>query len=304
MTELPAWIEGQLPAGARHRLLDVGVGERMHVAEWGPEAGHTIVLVHGNPTWFFLWRKVIAAIRARPGGEALHLVVPDLIGLGLSSKPRGAAHSIEAHGEWLGSAIDQLAPGPLVLCAQDWGAPIGLYAMSSRKARLRGIVLGNTALSPPRPGFKPTTFHRLAQMPIVSNVLFKRLRFPLDSLHLSQGDRDSIRGDVARAYRWPLARRADREAPLALARMVPDSLEHPSVPALQVTDELFRTAQVPVSIVWGDKDPVLGRVVNHLARLRPDATLTRTQAGHFLQEEVPEQLADAVLDVAGRARWS
>jgi haloalkane dehalogenase len=304
VSELPPWIEGQLPPGVRHRMLDVGVGERMHVAEWGPEAGRTIVLVHGNPTWFFLWRKVIAAIRSRPGGDALRLVVPDLIGLGLSSKPRGAAHSVEAHGEWLGSAIDQLVSGPLVLCAQDWGGPIGLYAMSARKDRLRGLVLGNTAVGPPRPGFKATTFHRLSQLPVVSDILFKRLRFPLDVLHLSQGDRASIRGDVARAYRWPLARRADREAPLALARMVPDSLEHRSVPALQVTDEMFKTVQVPVSIVWGDKDPVLGRVVNHLARVRPDATIVRTNAGHFLQEEVPEQLADAVLDVVGRADWS
>jgi haloalkane dehalogenase len=86
--------------------------------------------------------------------------------------------------------------------------------------------------------------------------------------------------------------------------MVPDSTTHRSVPALQITDELFRSANVPVSIVWGDKDPVLGRVVNHLARMRPDATVVRTTAGHFLQEEVPEQLADAVLDVAGRADWS
>lgn len=304
MTELPPWIQSQLPVGVRHRMLDVGIGEQMHVAEWGPESGHPIVLLHGNPTWGFLWRKVIAAVRARPAGTALRLVVPDLIGLGLSSKPRGAAHSIEAHGEWLGSALDQLVPGPLVLCAQDWGAPIGLYAMSARKARLRGLVIGNTAVSPPRPGFKATLFHRLSQLPIVSDVLFKRLRFPLDVLHMSQGDRSSIRGDVARAYRWPLATRADREAPLALARMVPDSLEHPSVPALKVTDELFRTIDVPVSIVWGDKDPVLGRVVNHLARIRPDATLVHTGAGHFLQEEVPDQLADAILDVAGRADWS
>jgi haloalkane dehalogenase len=304
VTELPSWIEAQLPAGARRRMIDVGVGERMHVAEWGPATGRAIVLVHGNPTWGFLWRKVIAALQARPGGDAYRLVVPDLIGLGLSTKPRGAAHSIEAHGEWLGRALDELVPGPLVLGAQDWGAPIGLMAMSARRTRLRGIVLGNTTVSPPRPGFKPTLFHRLSQMPVISDVLFKRLRFPLDLLHTSQGDKSSIRGDVARAYRWPLSRRADREAPLALARLVPDSLEHRSVPAQRIVDELFRTAAVPVSIVWGDKDPILGRVVTHLARIRPDAKVVRTQAGHFLQEEVPDELADALLDVSGRADWS
>jgi len=276
----------------------------MHVAEWGPTDGKAIVLVHGNPTWGFLWRKVIAAVRARPGGDALRLVVPDLIGLGLSSKPVGSAHSIEAHSGWLGSMLDELVPGPLVVAAQDWGAPISLHAMSTRRARLRGLVIGNTAVSPPRTGFKPTLFHRLSQMPVASDVLFRYLGFPLRQLHLSQGDRGSIRGDVARAYRWPLAKRADREAPLALARMVPDSQRHDSVPALQIVDEMFRTTQVPLEIVWGDKDPVLGRVINHLARLRPDAKVVRTQAGHFLQEEVPEPLADAITSVASRADWS
>lgn len=303
VSELPPWIEMHLPEGVRHRELDVG-GERMHVMEWGPSDGPTVVLVHGNPTWGFLWRKVVAALLARPEGGGLHLVVPDLIGLGLSSKPAGAAHTLENHARWMGAALDQVAPGPLVLAAQDWGAPIAMHALASRRDRLRGLVIGNTGLSPPRPGFKPTLFHRLSQLPVVSDVLFRRIGFPLGVLHLSQGDRSTIRGDIARAYRWPLARRQDREAPLALARMVPDSLEHPTVPGLEVTDELFRTAPVPVAIVWGDRDPVLGRVVNHLARIRPDATVVRTRAGHFLQEEVPDQLADAIAHVLAQANMS
>jgi cis-3-alkyl-4-acyloxetan-2-one decarboxylase len=301
--KLPSWIEAQLPPGSRHHLLDVG-GERMHVAEWGPADGHAIVLVHGNPTWGFLWRKVIAAIQQQPEGRALRLVVPDLIGLGLSSKPAASAHSVVAHGGWLGSALDALVPGPLVLAVQDWGAPIALTAMAKRRARLRGLVIGNTSVSPPREGFKPTLFHRLSQLPVVSDALFRYLGFPLGVLHLSQGDRSSIRGEVARAYRWPLAQRSDRAAPLALARLVPDSLAHPSVPALRETDELYRSIEVPIAIVWGERDPILGRVLGHLTRLRPDATVTRTQAGHFLQEEVPDELAAAIVDVAGRAEWS
>ena len=273
--------------------------------EWGPADGKAVVMVHGNPTWGFLWRKVVAAVRARPGGDALRLVVPDLIGLGQSTKPAlGNAHTIEAHSRWLGVMLDEVVGGPLVVAAQDWGGPISLYAMSKRRARLRGLVVGNTAVSPPRPGFKPTLFHRLSQLPVASDVLFRYLGFPLGLLHTSQGDKRSIRGEVARAYRWPLASRADRTAPLALARMVPDGMNHPSVPALQVVDEMFRTAAVPLTIVWGDKDPVLGRVINHLARLRPDAKIVHTQAGHFLQEEVPEPLADAIVDIAARADWS
>ena len=301
VTALPDFVVRQLPAGYRERMLNVG-REQMHVLEWGPPDGNAVLLVHGNPTWSFLWRKVVAELVE----SGLRLVCPDLIGLGLSSKPAIEEHTLDQHGAWLGAAIDELipAPRPLVLVAQDWGGPIGTYAMWRRRAQLRGIVLGNTSVSPPAPSFRPTLFHRLSQLPVVSDVLFRRLGFPLGVLHLSQGDRSSIRGDVAKAYRWPLRRRADRAAPLALARMVPDSTsQHPSLPALQVTNDFFASVDVPIHLVWGTRDPILGRVINHLARLRPDATVTKTEAGHFLQEEVPRELAAAIRDVVARARW-
>lgn len=273
-------------------MLQVG-SERMHVLEWGPPEGAPVLLVHGNPTWGFLWRKVVAALRARDA--TLRIVVPDLIGLGLSSKPDGSAHTLAHHAAWLGEMIDQLLPAPFVLAAQDWGGPISLCAMASRLGRLRALVLGNTAVTPPGATFKPTLFHRLSQLPIASDLLFRRLGFPLGVLHLSQGDRSTIRGEVARAYRWPLRQARDRAAPLALARMVPDSHAHPSIAMLEESARVFQTAQVPIALIWGERDPILGRVVNHLARLRPDASVLRTGAGHFLQEEVPELLADAIL---------
>jgi haloalkane dehalogenase len=223
----------------------------------------------------------------------------------MSSKPDAGAHTLANHATWLRAAIDQvIGQRPIVVAAQDWGGPIAMCALAG-SARLRGIVLGNTVVGPPPAKFKPTVFHRLARLPIASEVLFRTLGFPLGVLHLSQGDRSTIRGKVARAYRWPLAHRAERAAPLALARMVPDSADrHPSIPQLQIAEQTFVAAQVPVALVWGMRDPILGRVVNHVARLRPDATVRKTEAGHFLQEEVPEPLAEAILDVAGRASWA
>lgn len=306
MEALPDFIAAQLPADYRERAVEVG-GEHMHVFEWGPADGRPVVLVHGNPTWGFLWRKVVAELLGRDDfASGYRFVVPDLIGLGLSSKPRDLeAHTLVHHSRWFGAMLDEVVPGPLVVVAQDWGGPISLHAMASRLSRLRGIVLGNTAVGPPHARFKPTLFHRLSQLPLASDLLFRRIGFPLGVLHLSQGDRSSIRGDVARAYRWPLRRYEDRAAPLALARMVPDSHDrHVSVPELRISQLAFTEADVPVHLVWGTRDPILGRVINHLARLRPDATVTRTDAGHFLQEEVPVQLADAIVDVAGRADWS
>ncbi len=117
-------------------------------------------------------------------------------------------------------------------------------------------------------------------------------------------DRGSIQGDVARAYRWPLRRLADRVAPLALAHMVPDSLAHPSVAVLERCQSLVTRFRGPMAIVWGDRDPVLGRVRRHLERLLPEVPVTVTEAGHFLQEEVPVEIAKAVVSVAARRSGS
>jgi cis-3-alkyl-4-acyloxetan-2-one decarboxylase len=290
---LPDWLDRQLPF--RRSLVDVGGGVRMHVMEQG--SGRPVVMLHGNPTWGFLWRKVALALT----GEPLRIILPDLVGLGLSDKPRDpAAHTLENHARWLGTLLDTLGLDRFVFVGQDWGGPIGLRALADRPSRLAGLVLANTVIGPPRPGFRPTAFHRFARLPLVSDLVFRVVGFPQNALGWAQGDRRSIRGDVARAYRWPLRHFADRVAPLAMARMVPDSSSHPSIAALTRCQELVDGFAGPVALVWGDRDPVLGRVRSFIERRLPAAPVTRTQAGHFLQEEVPDELAAAVRDVTRR----
>lgn len=294
---LPDWLARQLPF--RRSLVDVGDGLRMHVMEQGE--GEPVVMLHGNPTWGYLWRKVALAL----AGERLRVVMPDLVGLGLSDKPRDPSlHTLENHARWLGALLDALAPGRLVFVAQDWGGPIGLRALAepARAPRVAGLVLANTVIGPPRPGFRPTAFHRFARLPVVSALAFRVAGFPQNTLGWAQGDKRSISGEVARAYRWPLRRFADRVAPLALARMVPDSETHPSVAPLRRCQELVDAFTGPAAIVWGDRDPVLGRVRSFVERRLPNAPVTRTAAGHFLQEEVPEALAAAVRDVTRRRK--
>jgi haloalkane dehalogenase len=133
---------------------------------------------------------------------------------------------------------------------------------------------------------------------VVSELVFRGLGFPQTALWTVQGDKRSIRGDVARAYRYPLRKLSDSAAPLALARMVPDSLEHPSIAALGRAQVVVTGYQGPAEVVWGDRDPVLGRVRTHIERLLPNARVTRTEAGHFLQEEVPGPIAAAIRRVA------
>ena len=287
---LPDWLSRMLP-GLRRSRVDVG-GSLLHVMEAGPPDGIPVVLLHGNPTWGFLWRKVVARL------EGVRVVVPDLLGLGLSDHPRDpAVHTLENHARLIGGVIDALAPGKLVFVGQDWGGPIGLRALADRPGRLGGLVLLNTVVGPPRPGFRPTLFHRLAHTPLLGEALFRGLGFPQNALWFAQGDRSSIRGEVARAYRWPLRGLSRNLAPLALARMVPDSLEHPSIEPLRRCQQVVESFRGPAAIVWGDRDPVLGRVRSWIEKLLPQAAVTRTQAGHFLQEEVPDVIAPAIRSV-------
>lgn len=294
---LPAFIAAQLPPGLARYRVDVG-GYAMHVMEVG--AGRPVLMLHGNPTWGLLYRKVVAALEGTP----LRIILPDLVGLGFSDRTRRSdEHQLENHARWLGALLDALAEEPpglegLVVVVQDWGGPIALRALADRPRLARGLVLLNTVVGPPGPRSRPAFFHRLARMPVVSTLLFRGLGIPQTALHLAQGDPKSIRGDVARAYRYPLRGLSHNATPLALARMVPNGPDHPSMAPARTCQAFYEGFEGPLEIVWGERDPVLGRAIRHLERLRPGVKVTRTGAGHFLQEEVPVEIAAAVRRVA------
>jgi cis-3-alkyl-4-acyloxetan-2-one decarboxylase len=266
------------------RLAYVDVGE-----------GRPVVFVHGNPTWGFLWRKVMAELTANP----LRLLAPDLLGFGRSSKPRRLGwHSLEAHGRVLLEWMAALELTDVVLVVQDWGGPIACWAAAHAGNRVTAVCLLNTAVVLPA-RFRGTAFHRLARLPLVSDVAFRLFGFPLRQLGRAQADRRSISGDVARAYRWPLARLRDRAGPLALARMVPDGPDHPSVPPLRDVEQWILAFRGPVELVWGRRDPILGRALKRHRAALPQARVTELDAGHFLQEEAPGPIAQAVRRLAG-----
>ncbi|MBL8952133.1 MAG: alpha/beta fold hydrolase [Myxococcaceae bacterium] len=264
----------------------------MHVMESGPEDGPTVLLLHGNPTWGFLWRKVVLAL----GGAPIRIVMPDLVGLGLSDKPPAETHTLDFHATQLEGLVRALNLKEVVFAGQDWGGPIGIAGLLQAQdaVQVKGLVVLNTVLGPPKPGFRPTAFHRFARLPVIADAVFRLGQFPQSMLGRAQGDRHSISGDVARGYTWPLRERADRIAPLALARMVPNSLEHPSAGPLRRIEGFAQAFKGPAAIVWGERDPVLGRLRRRIENLLPHARVTSTNAGHFLQEEVPNDIADAL----------
>lgn len=296
---LPSFLEQELPFQRAAYVLERGAdaGRQIHFLDHlvsGEPGARPVLMLHGNPTWSFLWRKVIALL------PEFRCVAPDLLGLGLSSRlPHLADHTVERHAEALAELVLALDLRDLVLVGQDWGGPLAVQVGLRLPDRVAALVLANTAVLPPR-RWRGHPFHRFARFPLLSELVFRGLGFPQNVLHRTQGDPASIRGPVARAYRWPLATWKDRAAPLALARMVPDGPDHPSVPALVQGAEWVRAFPGPLALVWGMRDPILSRALARHERELPRAWVRRTEAGHFLQEEVPEVLAEAVREAVRR----
>ncbi|MEM6733978.1 MAG: alpha/beta fold hydrolase, partial [Myxococcota bacterium] len=225
------------------------------------------------------------------------VIAPDLYGLGLSSKHLSIEeHRLTRHLDALEALLLALDPAELVLVGQDWGGPIVTGLGARQPQRVRGVVLMNTSvLVPNRP--LGTAFHRFARLPFLSDLVFRVGGYPQSALWLAQGDKRSIRGQVSRAYQWPLRKIWERQAPIALARMVPNSAEHPSVQALRSGERWITEFEGPVELVWGMRDPILARALRRHERALPNARVTPTEAGHFLQEEVPLTISEAIYRV-------
>lgn len=273
-------------------MVAVGDGLRVHVMEQGE--GRAVLMFHGNPTWGYLYRKVAAEL----SGEPYRLIMPDLIGLGLSDRPSDrSAYTLDNHTRWMGALVGRLDLADAIVVVQDWGGPIGLHAVSQHPGLMSGMVVMNTAITPPKPGFKPTLFHRVFSTP-AGDFLGKWLGLPQRAMRLAQGDRGSIKGIVHKSYMYPLRGRDDHQAVIELVRMVPHDLGHPSVPLLERVGEFAMTFGGPTAIVWGDRDPILGKLRRRVSRQLPNAEVIATSAGHFLQEEAPEEIAAAIRSVA------
>lgn len=291
---LPDWLQDELPFN--RRMYSDG-DHAIHFIDEG--SGPPILLLHGNPTWSFLWRKVIRILSR----ENVRIIAPDLVGLGLSDKPRDLrVHTLDFHAGRISALVAALDLEDITIAGQDWGGPIIAVTAARNRERVRGAVFANTAIRVPRHPPRVTPFHRLSHTPLVSDLIFRVFNFPVPVLHQVQGDRSSIGPLERRAYRYPLRAVRDRVAPLALARLVPTSLDSPTLQTMQEAEDWARSFSGPARLVWGMRDPILGRALKGMKKLFPAAEAVETDAGHFLQEEVPEELAEAILKTAEDAR--
>ena len=290
--DLPEFIAKQFSFSRRAWTFEEGPqsGATISLVDDGNRVGMPLIFIHGNPTWSFLWRKVIEGV----DHGKFRCIAPDLLGLGCSSKKLGVSeHSLQVHIDALVTLIEAMELPEFILVGQDWGGPCVTGVGARLGERVKGVVLANTSvLVPKRP--HGTAFHRFSRIPGLSDFVFRGLGLPQRLMGMVQGERNSIRGEVSKAYVWPLRGIGVSAAPLALARMVPDSMDHPSIPHLEAGQKWLRNFKGPMALVWGSRDPILGRALPKHREAFPDAFVIETEAGHFLQEEVPEELVRAI----------
>ena len=260
----------------------------MHVMEKGK--GKPIVLVHGNPMWGYLYKKVLDQINS----SEVRLIVPDLIGFGFSDKIKINEHSLEAHTEWMASFFKTIKEESIGLVIHDWGGMIGVAGAMRAGKKIDGLVIMNTSVTAPKDGFTPTWFHSLSQLPVISDLLFRVFNFPLSVLKKFEGIPGSYSKEDLKIYKYPLRKFKDNVGPLALARMVPNNMKHPSVPIEKEVEEFLKSYEGPAEIVWGVNDPVMWKLRRRTERLLPQAKTVKTDAGHFVQQESSEEVVESI----------
>lgn len=268
------------------------LGHGMHYVDEGPGPGASdrpgvVLCVHGNPTWSFYWRRIIAEL----SGEA-RVVAPDHLGMGLSSRVPGGVRLAE-HIDALVQLIDQLELDDITLVCHDWGGAIGFGAVLQRRSRFRSFVVTNTAAFPssrmPR-RIAACRIPGLGRLAVQGGNAFARAALRMTTvMPLSDGAR---RGLIAPYGSW-----SEREQVWRFVQDIPMDPKHPSWPALcDLGERLDSLRGLPMEIVWGMKDWCFSPQFKSTWQQRfPDAAVSEVQgAGHYLNEDAPEAVIHAI----------
>jgi olefin beta-lactone synthetase len=274
-----------------------GVARTWHVLDnrVAPEVG-TMLCVHGNPTWSYLWRRFLSS--ADPGWR---VVAVDQLGMGYSERPE-VPRSLAARIDDLDAITSELGvTGHVVLLAHDWGGPISLGWAQRHLDQITGLILTNTGVAVP-PGTNPAVLIRLARSRVLRELVCVRTTtFVRTTAALS---RPPIPAGVRRALRAPYSSSDRRRAVGEFVADIPLESSHPSRAALdRVALGLTELSTVPTLLLWGPRDPVFTQTyLRELQRLLPHADVHRyTRASHLVMEDAPSSAEDAWLWVRSHA---
>lgn len=272
-------------------FVDVA-GLRMHYVDEGPGAAAPILMLHGEPTWSYLYRHMIAVCAA----AGHRVIAPDLVGFGKSDKLVDVrAYSFQRHLDWLVDFVRQLDLREITLVCQDWGSLLGLRLAAEQGARFRAIVVGNGFL-PTGDQAVPRAFH------VWKTFALHSPWFPTGRI-VASGCLRTLSRDERRAYDAPFPSARYQAAARAFPALVPVRPDDPASAANRAAWQALERWEKPFLTTFSDHDPITrgaDRVLQQRipgARGQPHETL---RGGHFLQEDAGIPFARAVLGLLDR----
>ncbi len=264
---------------------------RLHYVDEGPRDGAPVLLMHGEPSWAYLYRHIIAGLVAR----GRRVIAPDLIGFGRSDKPaKRADYTYERHVAWMSQWLTGLDLKVLTLFCQDWGGLIGLRLVAAFPERFAGLVIANTGL--PVGGGMTDGFKAWLEMSQSIPVM------PIGGI-INMGTGRALSEAEVAAYDAPFPDESYKEGARQFPKLVPVTPEHASVAENVAAWAVLEQFDRPVVTAFSDGDPVTrGGDAPIQARIpgakgQPHVTLA---GGHFLQEDSPAEIVDVIDGLIGR----
>ena len=264
---------------------------RLHHLDEGDPAATTVLLLHGEPTWSYLYRHVVPPLV----DAGLRAVVPDLIGFGRSDKPaRQEDHTYARQVAWVREALfERLELREVVLFCQDWGGLIGLRLVAEHPDRFAGVVASNTAL-PTGDQQMSDAFHTWQQAARAMS------RFPTGRIVDGGTLRTLSDGEVA-AYDAPFPDASYQAGARVLPSLVPTSPEDPATQANRAAWQALERFERPFLTAFSGQDPITRGGDRPMRQRIPGAAgqahRTIEEAGHFVQEDAPGQVAEVILEL-------
>jgi haloalkane dehalogenase len=263
---------------------------RMAWVEDGPADGPVVLCLHGEPTWSFLYRKMMPVL----ADAGLRVICPDLIGFGRSDKPaRQEDHSYARHVEWVRElAFDVLELSAVTLVGQDWGGLIGLRLAAEHPDRFAGLVAANTGL--------PTGDHPMPEIWHQFRAAIQNAPELDIGRFVQAGCATTLPPEVLAGYAAPFPDDTYMAGPRAMPGLVPHTPDNPASEANRAAWATLGKLTIPALVAFSDGDPITGPMAPILRAHLPGAE-GRTHpviagASHFLQEDAGEELAAHVVE--------
>lgn len=264
-------------------------GIRIHYVDEGENPNETVLMLHGEPTWSYLYRKMIPIV----ANAGYRVIVPDLVGFGKSDKLGDVAdYSYQNHVNWIAGFIKDLDLKNITLVCQDWGGLIGLRVAAENEDRFKRIVAANTFL--PTGAGKPSdaflAWQNYSQTTPVFNV----------GKIVSGGCVHKLSEEVIAAYNAPFPDDTYKVAARIFPTLVPTSIADPATEANIKAWDILKNWQKPFLTCFSDSDPITKGGDAYFQKMIPgtqnQAHTTIEQAGHFLQEDKGEEWAEKIVD--------